>query len=244
VALIANPVAGVFRRVSGEAMFGAGPASMLDIVLTNTGCTATFESVDGVNTTNAGYAITVTPEPGGSSGPGAFYDFGNILGTVNGLVTHFVSAGKGRLDTFVGPFDPRDFTQTGAMTAANFAFLMPFTVAMPRTVTGARTYIATQSGNICVGIYDAAGNRVASTGTLACPAAGERSVAFTAPVTLMPGVRYYLAFASSNTTVALAIRHGIIATSGYVDITALPLPSTISVPGNPAVENWMWVLTE
>jgi hypothetical protein len=243
VAAIANPVDGSFKNMNGESMFSGGADAILNILLTNTDTTAVLQNIDGVNTTNPGYAITVTAEPGGSSGPGVYYDLGNILGTVNGLVDNFVAVGRDALDIFIGPFDPRDFTQTGAMTAADYAFLMPFSVKRPVTRTGARTYIAAQSGNIDVGIYSAAGTRLASTGSISCPATGERTVAFTASVTLYPGILYYLAFAADNTSVATAIRHGIIATSGYVGIGSLPLPSTIAVPGNPANENFMWVLT-
>jgi len=146
-------------------------------------------------------------------------------------------------DVFVGPFHPLGFTQTGAMTAANFAFLSPFEVHRSIARTGARTYISVQSGNIDIGIYNAAGTRIASTGSIACPATGEQTVAFTGSVTLDPGERYYLAFAADNTSVATAIRHGIINTSGYIGIGALPLPATLVPPGTGTIENWMWVLT-
>ena len=243
IALVGNPVDGSFKNMNGEAMLsGSGNSAIVDILLANTSTTATFENIDGVNTTNPGLAVAVYQEPGGSPGLGTFYDLGNILGTYS--TEHFVSSARSEPDIFVGPFDPRGFTQTAAMTAANFAFLMPFSVSLAHTVSGARTYIATQSGNICVGIYDSAGIRRATTFTIACPATGEQTVTFDEPMTLNPGVTYYLAMAANNTTMAMAHRNSLIYSSGYVDITALPLPATISIPGNPALENWMWVLTE
>jgi hypothetical protein len=244
IAAIANPVDGSFENMNGESMFAAGADAIVNVLLTNTDCTGLFENIDGTNTTNPGYAITVTPEPGGSSGPGTFYDNGNILGTINGLVTHFVSTGTSRRDIWIGPFNPAEFTQTGAMTAANYAFTSPFNVGMPRTVVGARTYIAVQSGNICVGVYASTGGRLATTGSIACPAAGERAITFTAPVTLYPGRTYYLAFAADNTSVATAVRTGIIATGGYEGLGSEVLPATLTLPGNAALENFMWVLTE
>jgi hypothetical protein len=232
--------------MNGETMFtDENPASIILILLTNTGTTAVFENIDGVNTTNPGYAITVSAEVGGTSGPGTYYDLGNNQGTINGIDTDFVSYGRDALDVFIGPFDPRTFTQTGTVTAANYAFYMPFTVNRPVTVTGARTYIAVQSGNIDVGIVTTAGVRMTSTGGIACPAVGERTVTFTAPVTLYPGILYYLTFVADNTTVALAIKNGVIATSGYEGAGMYPLPASgMSPPGNPALENFMWVLTE
>ncbi|HET9667359.1 MAG TPA: hypothetical protein VFP09_11400, partial [Desertimonas sp.] len=206
---------------------------------------AIFESIDGVNTTDPGYAITITPEPGGSSGPGTYYDVGNVEGLVQGYEENFVFFGDAPQDIWLGPYNPADFTQTGAMTAANYAFTAPFQVFRPHTVTGARTYIAVQSGNICVGIYDSSGVQVATTGTIACPAVGERTVTFDEAATLYPGRKYYLAFAADNTTVATAIRSGIIATGGYEGIGSLPLPATLTVPSpNGALENFMWVLVE
>jgi hypothetical protein len=253
VALIANPVDGAFRAMNGENLFFGTADSVINIALTNLDCTAVFQNIDGINTTNGGSAITITAEPGGSSGPGTFYDLGNILGNigaldaagspVNALVVHFVSYARDALDVFVGPFDPRSFTQTGAFTAANYAFHMPFAVKRPVTVSGARTYIATQSGNIDVGIYSATGELLTSVGGVACPAAGERTVTFAESIPLVPGTLYYLTFVADNTTVALAIKHGLIATSGYDGPGNYPLPATASPPGNPANENWMWVLT-
>jgi hypothetical protein len=166
-------------------------------------------------------------------------------GTLGSTTITWVQWAGGRRDIWIGPYNPADFTQTGAMTAANYAFTAPFNVGTPRTVVGARTYIAVSSGNLDVGIYATGGARLASTGTTACPAAGERTVTFTAPVTLYPGRTYYLAFAASNTTVSLAIRNGIINTSAYEGIGSLPLPATLTIPSpNGALENFMWVLTE
>lgn len=97
------------------------------------------------------------------------------------------------------------------------------------TVTGIRIGVAATSGNIDVGLYDSGGNKLASSGSVACPTANTKvTVAFTASVDIAPGT-YYLAIVADNTT-ATFVRAGTdtIMGLGYED-TAFPLPSSASL---------------
>lgn len=97
------------------------------------------------------------------------------------------------------------------------------------TVTGIRIGVAATSGNIDVGLYDSGGNKLASSGSVACPSANTKAtVSFTASVNIAPGT-YYLAIVADNTT-ATFVRAGTdtIMGLGYQD-TAFPLPSSASL---------------
>lgn len=137
-------------------------------------------------------------------------------------------------NVFIGPIPPRDAQDT-ATIAANQAYFAPFTVTRAQTVTQVSYRPSTQSGNIDFGIYDASYNRLASTGSTACPATGAlRTTALTAPVTLYPGRLYRGAYAADNATVAML--SGAISASPAVgdanllsqQASAFPLPATAS----------------
>jgi hypothetical protein len=85
--------------------------------------------------------------------------------------------------------------------AANEAIYVPFVI--PETATFGRGYVyngATAAGNWDIGIYDEAGNRLASSGAVAMAGTNAiQVIAFTAPVTLAPG-RYYMALSNSLAT--------------------------------------------
>lgn len=137
-------------------------------------------------------------------------------------------------DLFVGPVDPR--VAGNALTvAANTAYLMAFSVSAPVVVTQARIMCAVSSGNVDVGVYDTAGTRLGSTGSTAVGAANvAQTINLTAPVTLVPGRRYFAAIVADNATVTF---FGVTATSAVqfaLSLTAtagasFPLPATISV---------------
>jgi hypothetical protein len=107
-----------------------------------------------------------------------------------------------------------------------------------RAITQVTFYVATQSGNIDLGIYDiVTGNRLGSTGSVACPAAGLRTVALTGTVNLTAGQRIAVAHAADNTTLRLYSYGGFDSefykTSGAplyggYNAVAFPLPSAIS----------------
>jgi hypothetical protein len=123
------------------------------------------------------------------------------------------------------------FHRNVTIGAVNRAILTPVTIPAAVTVRGVRFWVGTSSGNVCVGLYDSSGNRLATSGAVACPTAGVVSdVLFSASYAAAAG-RYYLAISCDNTTAQFGIA---IATSfahvvpGRYKATSHPLPSTIA----------------
>jgi hypothetical protein len=114
--------------------------------------------------------------------------------------------------------------------AANRAWFIAVTVPVPVTMSAIRLDVGTASGNIDVGLYNNSGTRLASSGSVACPAAGFATVNFTSSATINPGI-YYLAISVDNNTATFA-RSGVEGVVGvnYFD-TAFPLPSSVTLPG-------------
>ncbi len=122
------------------------------------------------------------------------------------------------------------------VVTANRAWLIAVNVPTPVTVTAIRTSIAASSGNLDVGLYNNSGTRLASSGSVTCPAAGAASINFTASATINPGI-YYLAISADNTT-ATFNRSGI---DGVVGVnyfaSSFPLPSSVTLPGTHDTSN-------
>lgn len=119
--------------------------------------------------------------------------------------------------------------------AANEAQYLPFMVTQTATFTRGFWWngsVATNAGNVAVGIYDEAGVRLATTGAVA--ASGNsvvQSAAFAASVTLSPGM-YYMAIsfsgaAGANATTANAASLPIGRSSGMYRqaVGSHPLPT-------------------
>lgn len=120
-------------------------------------------------------------------------------------------------------------SSAGATTANRATFTAIYSPAS-FTATGVSLFVGTQSGNICVGLYDSAGNRIATSGSVACPAAGVASIAFSANVVCAPGT-YYVAMSSDNGTSSFQRVSGSL-TFGYnLQNSAFPLPTTLTLPG-------------
>ncbi len=103
---------------------------------------------------------------------------------------------------------------TQAWFGANWSLFSRFTLAVPATIRYINFVIGVASGNIQVGVGSLAGNgnaaqaaftRIAHTGVIACPTAGNIHQDLGASVTLSPG-NYALFFWADNTTVTTA--HG------------------------------------
>lgn len=140
------------------------------------------------------------------------------------------------LDLAVGP-DGVHAVTNNAWTTANAVRAAAFQVRRPVTVTAAWFRVITQNGNMDVGIYDAAGVLLASTGGFAMPAAANNlSQALSAPVLLLPGRRYYAAMASDSTTavvLSMAVNGGQIVTGApprfVLATTSYPLPASLTI---------------
>lgn len=128
---------------------------------------------------------------------------------------------------------------TSAIGASGTWYSVAFMLRELRRVTQARVVVATQSGNIEVAIYDSAGNRVATTGSVACPAAGAQAINLASAVYLRPGRKYFAVVSADNATVALDYiantgTQGLFSALGLIGTgtgATVPLPSTLSLPG-------------
>lgn len=138
----------------------------------------------------------------------------------------------------------RSVLEVGAPSAtstlgANSAEFVKVFVDHQTQVSDVLFEVATQSGNLDVGIYaadgtgGAPGTRQGSSGSTACPAAGAASVSLSSPVTLDAGV-YWVAIVFDNATAALRYYTGVkpIAASKirYVKSSAFPLPASVTTP--------------
>lgn len=152
--------------------------------------------------------------------------------------------------TFADRFDPAGFgfafnfnpalasNAGGAMGAANRA-LYSRVVNGCRAVTKIRVGVAIQSGNVCVATFPASGvgvlatpgARSATSGSVACPAAGVADITLSGPIDLEPGD--FIGLATDNNTVRFyslvgptAAGVAVMAGVSYYQETAFPLPST------------------
>lgn len=171
------------------------------------------------------------------------------------LITSFTrpNAGGGQFPR-VETFSPLLVTGGGAL-AANWAYLVLIRTAKPILVSTGRVFIGTSSGNIDFGVYSFDGatfTRLASAGsTVAGSGNAVQSLALNAVVALSPGVSYALAIAADNTTVTIgrlsAINAGITAYGSMIstiNITALPLPSSILLSGTSTTGTVPWLAAQ
>jgi hypothetical protein len=89
---------------------------------------------------------------------------------------------------------------TAAYPLANLALYVPFSVS--ETVTAYEGWVVTgiTAGNFDIGIYDAAGARLTSSGATAKVVSDVTNTTAMTNQVLTPGVYYYMAFASDGTT--------------------------------------------
>lgn len=138
------------------------------------------------------------------------------------------------LNPWVGNPDPRLMTSSTS-TTANRVHLTSFTLLAPVTVTGAKCQIVTSSGNFCLGLYDSAGNRLGTTGSVAVPSTGVATISLTASVDLVPGERYWTAIVFDNATASTFYAgistHALLGDMGlntFVDST-FPLAASLTI---------------
>lgn len=160
--------------------------------------------------------------------------YGATSGTAFGDVD--MGTFKPLLDLSIGPLNTVPGT-LAPMGAANSGIGGWFQVQNTVTVSKAEIQIGISSGNICVAIYSQTGlSWVASSGSVACPAAGIRDISFTAPVTLNPGTQYYVYIAADNTTATFLMTQLASASGGNTTPTTSQQPakavSTFPLPSS------------
>lgn len=156
------------------------------------------------------------------------------------------------LTTLLTPNDPAGQQMPWVETIPSYLIVVPATavanqvyatrvrVGRAVTVTTMTIYVGTASGNVDLGIYTSADNgvtltRVGSTGSTAVAgASANQTISLTTPVTLLPGVDYYLAAAVDNgvasfgqfqTTVAPATALGNLT---LTKTASFPLPASLA----------------
>lgn len=123
---------------------------------------------------------------------------------------------------------------SAAYLLANLALYVPFSVSEPVTAyEGWVTAGATAGGNFDIGIYDAAGSRLTSSGSTARTASAVNNTTTMTNYDLKPGVRYYMAFAADATSNYFSVvpAAGLCESMGILESTtsfALPASPTLS----------------
>lgn len=225
VALVCNPVFGSFHNISGENMFSAGAQSMLLILISSAGSTAntaTFYNIDSLLTTGTALAAIEVQVASGVT-PNVDFRAQQVAGTIIGT-EHFAEYGLPGLGWGVGPtsfIDPIHVTSTTA-TAGTANRTHYYRVRDGGSISKVSLHVGTASGNLAVAVYRNTGTgqnakpgtRFASSGSVACPAAGFRDIALGQTVRVRAGD--WLAFAADNTTATFAAFAStqVLATSG------------------------------
>ena len=160
--------------------------------------------------------------------------------------------GGGEQLPFVESIPSRTVTATGATSVGNTAFYYRVRVSKPIAVTQASWYVGAAAGNVDAGIGTISGTTftlLASTGSVAVAgSAVVQSANLSAPVTLAPGVDYYLAFVASTVTTLTLGRNVVTAallsaSSGdvYNKTTELPLTTGVTVTAGTTANLILWV---
>ena len=131
----------------------------------------------------------------------------------------------------------------------NRVHLTAFQVARPTAVANIRISVGTQSGNIAVGIYSATGVQLTTSGSVAVGVPGTQTVPVT-PITLLPGVKYFMAMQIDNTTARFVgvastgsgaghmVYHGFC----YTVDTTFPLPTPLTLSTSSAIVYYLMTL--
>lgn len=119
----------------------------------------------------------------------------------------------------------------GAWPSANLALFVPFVVEGLALAQKMLTWVSSASGNVDLGIYDAAGNRLVSIGSTA--ASGTSIQEYNITDLLLARGQYYMALAADNGTIQIRRGGGDARPTGTFGMaemaSAFPLPSTATV---------------
>lgn len=125
--------------------------------------------------------------------------------------------------------------------AANRVALTRVEVTQTVTIHGIGLAVVTASGNICCAVYAADGpqgaayTRLGTSGSVACPAAGNRTIGLSANLTLTPGA-YWLAVEANNavfvfnsTTLGGVYAVLPVGLAAFTDVGVFPAPATLGI---------------
>ena len=132
---------------------------------------------------------------------------------------------------FIAPIWYGPHSAYGGSGSNNRAVYYLIDIPVACTITGLRVRIGTSSGNVCVGLYDASNNRLATSGSIASPGTGLRSLLFTSGAVISTAGRYKVGIAADNTSVTFSAGGTVtVPGNGAMQATAFPLPDP-AVPG-------------
>ena len=103
----------------------------------------------------------------------------------------------------IPPLSGAAHTQNAVLGAANRAVYVPVRITQAVLMTGVGYVVGNSAGNVSVALYSQSGSRLATSGSVACPAGGRATTAFTSGVYCPPG-NYYLALSASDNTATFA----------------------------------------
>ena len=128
-------------------------------------------------------------------------DAGTETGPLGGSTGDTLSAVQA-----IEPFGGTSMVATSAFSGANQGVRRPIWVPKDCTITGVQIVVTNASGNVSVALYDSALDRLATSGSTACPAAGHRIVTFSASYAATAGL-YWIAMSCDNTTATFQQAH-------------------------------------
>lgn len=155
------------------------------------------------------------------------------------------------LDLFVGPYDLRLVNATDNPTTAGHTYAEAFQVNRPFVGSAVRYWGGSApTGTVDLGIYadGTTNNRLAHSGAIAIAGAYTQANAnLLAPVTLLPGIKYWVAVWVSDTSTLFAMTYGQIATGLALEIntggSALPASlDTVSLTYTQCPPWWISVI--
>lgn len=131
-------------------------------------------------------------------------------------------------------------------TAADRAYYVPQLFPVRCTLYALRFQAGNGTGNYDIGVYDAAGTRLASSGSTAMTAAGTKTLSL-ADISVTAGTLLYAAIALSSTSgssgrIAYSVAAPTLAIGQMEESSALPLPSTMTpvVSTNASLPIFVW----
>lgn len=192
------------------------------------GISATIVDAKG-DLITASAADTPVRLPVGTDGQILYADSGET----GGLIWDDPTGGSVPVPWMLVPDSGTERNSALSLGAANRIILVPAVLNVAATITGCRIVVVNSTGNISVALYDSSANpvRLATSGSVACPAAGRADVNFTGNYSAAAG-RYYLALsASSNSATFAAVVVTGTGMLGRLMETAHPAPDPVTFAG-------------
>lgn len=160
----------------------------------------------------------------------------------------WAATGGGMSQAWVGSVHP-SAARDAATLGANVIGYYKVRCQQSATISGLRVLSTNSTGNVDVGVYadsaGAPGARLASSGTVACPAGNTlTTVTFTGSVALTAGTDYWFAFVSTSAAATFAagtVIRGEAAVDVLREQTAFPLPAT-ATPTSPSGLNYRMIM--